>query len=294
MSFTITEAHMRSHHKQSSSPNAPSAIPAAKPADAIGPNRRDPGFRDPGPRGLVIGLKILEYLASCQAPATLSTLAEALNISVASASRSILILEQRGYVAQTADNGAYERTTKLYHIKTTPLPYQRLLGHAQPVMRALSDSISQSCNLAIPSSPDMLVVAQSDSPGAFWINVPVGFRYDIPASAPGLAFAAFMRNSDPARWPHGLSAVVDAHQWTSLKSAVQKATESGFAQVTNPHLPDVIDLSCPVFDDGHFVAALTIPYIQTRSSPNLTWCLAALQQAAEQLNESLHSDALVA
>ena len=284
MSVIIREAHMRSQNKMSQNGNSPFAAQAPKPVESLGTS----------PRGLVIGLKILEYLAICPTPATQPALAAALNIPTSSINRSILILEQRGYVARTGKDGSYERTNKLCQIQSTALPYQRLLGHAQPIMRALADSISQSCNLAIPSHPDLQVVTQEESSGPFGINVPVGFRYDIPASAPGLAFAAFMKNSDPARWPHGLPTVVDAHQWTSLKRDVYKTAEAGFAQAINPHLPDVTDLSCPIFDNTHFAAVLTVPYIQTRGSPNLTWCLAALQQAAEELNESLHSDALVA
>lgn len=275
---------MTSHNKLSLTKNIPFAAPACLPAE----------FDGAAPRALVTGLKILEYLATCRAPETLSGLAAVLGLSSSSVYRSLRILQQRGYVTRAGATGSYERTNKLCELQSTALPHQRLLDHAQPIMRALSDNISQSCNLAVLAYPDLQVVSQEESGGSFGIHVPLGFRYDIPESAPGLAFAAFMKNSDVAHWPHGLSAVVDAHPWTSLKKAVQKTTETGFAQITNPHLPDVTDISCPIFGNGHFVAALTIPYIQTHGSPNLTWCLAALQQAAEQLNESLRGDALAA
>lgn len=276
---------MTSRKKLSLTENIPFAIPAAKPAD----------FGGAGSRALVTGLKILEHLANSRTPETLSGLAAALGMPSSSVYRSLQVLQERGYVARSGVDGTYDRTSKLSHIQSTALPHQRLLDHAHPVMRSLSGSILQSCNLAIPAYPDLQVVAQEDSSGPFCIHVPVGFRYDIPASAPGLAFTAFMKNSDIASWPHGPSAVVDAQPWTSLNKAVQRTTETGFAQVANPHMPDVVvDLSCPIFDNGHLVAILTVPYIQTHGSPNLTWCLAALQQAAEQLNESLHGDALAA
>ena len=284
MPISNTEAHMRSQNKPSRNEKFPNATPVSKPADTLGNS----------PRSLVIGLKILEYLSTCRTPTTRHALAAALNASPSSVYRSMQVLEDRGYVAPTGENGLYQPTRKLHQIQSTALPHLRLLDHAQPVMRTLSDGISQSCNLSIPSTPDMQVVAQEESPGPFGINIPVGFRYDIPGSAPGLAFAAFTKNSDTARWPKGLSSVFDAHQWASLKNTVQKVTEAGFAQLNNPHLPDVIDLSCPIFDSSHLIAILTVPYIKTSGSPSLTWCLAALQQAAEQLNESLHSDALVA
>jgi DNA-binding IclR family transcriptional regulator len=283
MFATNTETHMRSQNKVSR--NGKSASIAA--TSTVDPKGHSP-------RALVIGLNILEYMAMCDGPMTQSKLAAALNISPSSIYRSILVLEHRGYLVRTGENGAYARTGKLCDIQSTGLPHQRLLEHAKPVMRSLCERISQSCNLAVPMSPDLKVVSQEESPGPFGINVPIGFRYDIPASAPGLAFAAFTKNSDPERWPDGLSDIIDAYQWKSLKKDVRKTAELGFAQVTNPYFPDVIDLSCPIFDNTQFIAALSIPYIKTSSSPNLTWCLAALQQASEELNELLYSDALVA
>lgn len=247
-----------------------------------------------GSRALVTGLDILEFLATCPTPPAQSAISAALNIPLSTVFRSLAVLEERGYIARIGNQDLYKRTEKLCELQSTAPTHQRLLTLAKPIMQSLCISISQSCNLAVPSLPDMLVAAQYESPGPCGINVPLGFRYDIPASAPGLAFAAFTKNSDPARWPAEISSVVDAHEWSTLKKAIHRAAEAGFAQVENPYLPEVIDLSCPIIERGQFVAALTVPYIKTAGSTNLTWCLAALQQAAEELNESLHGDALVA
>lgn len=272
---------MRSQNQPSLTAGGPLAMPA--PGDVGGA----------GPRTLVTGLKILEHLATCLTPATPSALVAALNMSSSSVYRALHVLQQRGYVAQNAD-GAYQRTGKLCDVESMASPHRRLMAHADAVMRSLCDTVQQSCNLAIPAYPDLQVVIHVDSSGPFGIKVPVGYRYDIPASAPGLAFAAFMKNSDPAHRPAGRSAVVDAHAWTSLKKATQKTADAGFAQAANAYMPDVVDLSCPIFDNGHVIAVLTLPYISSRNSPNLTWCVAALQQAAEQLSEALQGDALAA
>jgi len=209
-------------------------------------------------------------------------------------SRSVTVLEQRGFIARTGNRAIYRTTPKLSQLPSIAPVDQRLLSLALPIMRSLCDGISQSCNLAVPSEPDMLVIAQQESSGPFGINVPLGFRYDIPGSAPGLAFAAFTKNSDPMRWPNGLAGDGEPDQWSAMKKAVQRTAVSGFSQVENSFLPDATDLSCPIFEKGEFVAVLTVPYIQTKGSANLTWCLAALQQAAEELNETLRRDALVA
>lgn len=243
---------------------------------------------------LATGLDILEYLVNCQHPAPLAAISEGLKVTDAVVNRSISVLEDRGYVIRDAATQSYQSTRKLRDLRP-PLPVShRLVAHARPIMRDLCARISQSCNIALPSGADLQVVAQQESPGAFSINVPIGYRYDIPDSGPGLAFIAFSGQTNPARWPDQTSVVVDAQEWSLLRNAVQNTAERGFAQVGNTLLSDVTDLSCPVYQDGRFVAVLSVPFIETKGGASLGWSVAALQMAAELLSQSLHGDSLVA
>jgi DNA-binding IclR family transcriptional regulator len=243
---------------------------------------------------LATGLDILEYLVNCQHPATLAAISEDLQVTGTVVNRSISVLEDRGYVIRNGATQSYESTRKLRDLRSALSTSHALLAHARPVMRDLCERISQSCNIALPSGADLQVVAQQESPGAFGISVPTGYRYGIPDSAPGLAFIAFSGQANPARWPDQTSVVVDAQEWSSLRSAVQKTVERGFAQVENALLSDVTDLSCPVYQDGRFVAVLSVPFIQTNGSVSLGWSIATLQVAAERLSQSLRGDSLVA
>jgi DNA-binding IclR family transcriptional regulator len=137
-------------------------------------------------------------------------------------------------------------------------------------------------------------MAQQVPSSPFCITVPVGYRYDMINTAPGLAFLAFASQTDTTRWPGKGSPVVNAKEWSTLRKAVETTAERGFAQAENPLLPAVTDLSCPVYQDGRFVAVLTVPFMQTSGSTNLGWSIAALQMAAELLSESLRGDSLVA
>ena len=242
---------------------------------------------------LATGLDILEYLANCQHPATLAAISKELQVTDAVVNRSIALLEDRGYVVRNAAQ-SYERTGKLPEPRSLPAVSLQLLTHAQPIMRDLCEHISQSCNIALPSETDLQVIAYQESPAAFSISVPIGYRYDIPDTAAGLAFVAFGGHATPGRWPEQTSAILDAQAWSSLRNAVQTAAERGFAQVENPFFPDITDLSCPVYQDGRFVAVLTVPFMQTSGSANLGWSIAALQMAAERLSQSLQGNSLVA
>ncbi len=242
---------------------------------------------------LVIGLDVLEFISRCSSSPTVAAIAAALGVPRSVAYRSIVVLEDRGYIVRTNKRG-YRPAAGPQQSQLMAQAQRRLLAHATPVMQALCDGVSQSCNIAVPAAFDMQVIARQDSPGPFGINVPLGFGYDVPASAPGLVFAAFTRHSDPNLWPEGLESAAEGDPWSGLKKAVKNVTQTGFAQIENTYMPDIIDLSCPIFDRDQFVAALTVPYMRTTGGANMTWCLATLQQAAERLNDSLDRDALAA
>ncbi|MGA9658307.1 MAG: helix-turn-helix domain-containing protein, partial [Asticcacaulis sp.] len=151
---------------------------------------------------LISGLRLLEYLATSVKPATQAMLCAALNMTDTTLLRSLEVLKQRGYIVLTDDGSAYEATHKLYPLPSNDPPHQRLLEAARPAMQNLADTCAQTCNLAIPAYPDLQVIFQAHSSGPFGINMPLGFRYNVQTSAPGLVFAAFMKNFDAARWSH--------------------------------------------------------------------------------------------
>jgi hypothetical protein len=198
---------------------------------------------------LMLGLDILEYLAAGATPKGVSDIARHMNAPRLQVFRAIKALERLGYVARGTVRGAYVTTSRLYELGLNAPFIQDLLERARPVMQALSEEARQSCNLAVPFGRHLTVVLQTESPGAFSINVPTGYRYDSPSSAPAIACFALTR------------------------SPVQAASV----------LEGVTDLSCPIMDNGTVTAVLTIPYVRTSESLPVDRCSRALQQAAMTL-----------
>jgi DNA-binding IclR family transcriptional regulator len=244
-------------------------------------------------RILNLGLDILEYLTKCQQPLTLATISAHLQVPSAAVSRALSVLEARRYLTRNGEEQSYQVTGKLLALHPKRPLSLSLLARARPIMQELNKQTSLSCNLAIVSDNELKVIAQPDSPAGFSITLPIGFAYDIPDSAPGLAYLAFSGASDPSAWPDQAS-VIGASEWSMLRSAVQKAADMGYAQMANAIMPDVTDISCPVYQYGDFVAILTIPFIETRSSAGIGWTTAALLMAAGLLSQALQDDCLVA
>lgn len=243
---------------------------------------------------LIVGLDILEFLAARQQPATVMDICERLQMTGSAVYRSLKALEARGYICWTQDKKRYLYTGRPFQLRTTAPSTHRLLTHAGPIMQSLSEAIRQSCNIALPTGQDMQVVAQQETPAAFGVTVPLGYVYDIPNSAPGIVFAAFATKTAANDKPQHLPSSLPPQAWSSLEDAITTTLDRGVARLENALLPDVTDLSCPVYENGEFVAALTVPFLQMRSGTSMTWCLAALQSAAEELSRSLRGGDLVA
>jgi DNA-binding IclR family transcriptional regulator len=250
--------------------------------DNIGPQvlSRAPG-KDPVVE-LGAGLEILEYLAAAKAPVTFTAIATDLGASNATLYRVLNVLEERGYVARSPRDKTYRSTGRLLQLEVAMVPAQRLIAHARPVMQALCESIGQSCNLSVPHSSRMIVIAQVASPAPLCISVPVGVKYDMDNSAPGQVYTAFSQAS------------LSVSGERPLPSAVTNMIELGFSRAGNPSIPEVTDLSCPIFLNDQIAGALTVPYIKIVDGPSLGWCLAELQRAVEEVNGSLLNTTLVA
>jgi len=204
----------------------------------------------PSDDALMLGLDILEYLVVAKTPKGVSDIARYLAVPRLQVFRAVKTLARLGYLAGGTGRGTYVATSRLYELGINAPFIQRLMERAKPVMRSLSEDARQSCNLAVPFGRHLAVVQQTPSSGAFSINVPIGFRYLNPSSAPAVACLAMTRT------PVQAQSVLDG----------------------------VTDLSCAIFDGDCVTAVLTVPYVRTVESLPVDRCLKALQQAAATLS----------
>eukprot|EP01042_Synura_sphagnicola_P021767 gene21767-27705_t len=95
------------------------------------------------------GLDVLELLATCKQPMTLSQISSRLERSVSELFRMVQVLEIRGYVAPSVRGDGFELTNKLFSLVISRGPSQNLLASAMPLMQNLREQTRQACHLAI-------------------------------------------------------------------------------------------------------------------------------------------------
>jgi DNA-binding IclR family transcriptional regulator len=168
------------------------------------------------------GLDVLELLAARGEPMGMVQIAAALNRSVSELFRMVQVLEHRGYVANTPTGDGLVLTNKLFSLGMTRAPAKSVLEAALPVMRRLSETIGQSCHLAVASAAEMVVVARIEAPGNQGFSVRVGYHRAIVEATSGLVLYAFQPEPSATSGAPGWSRRLAPAAWAAFEARAEK------------------------------------------------------------------------
>jgi DNA-binding IclR family transcriptional regulator len=139
------------------------------------------------------GLDIVETLAASPVPQSLSELARKLGRTSSELFRMLNILERRGYLERDPLSGKYGLTLRLYELAHTHSPVDKLLKAAAIPMRALAQSLKESCHVCTLEHDRLVVLAQADSPDSYRFSVEVGSTFSPLQTASGRLLLAHLK-----------------------------------------------------------------------------------------------------
>ncbi len=235
------------------------------------------------------GLDILELFAGTPAGLTVSEVARRLNRTVSEIFRMLLCLEQRGYLAQSANKERYHLTLRLYRLGQEHPPTKRVVTEALPIMHWLAHELRQSCHLGILDGGHVVILAQVDSPESTGFYVKVGSKVDLMHAATGHVILAYQTEDACERAIEEWARETKKKRPADLKEHLIKIRARGYERRASYEVTGVFNISFPVLNaQGNAVAGLTIPYVKriedTISMPEI---VAALQLASRQISEAL-------
>ena len=208
------------------------------------------------------GLDILELLASVSEALTHSEIASRLGRTLTEVFRMLVCLEQRGYISRTGPDERYQLTLKLFEIAHHHHPLQRLIRHARPLVQRVASNTGQSCHLAMLNHSEVVVVAQSDSPGNMGFSVRLGANVDLLNTASGHVILAFQRDEVRARaleaWRFRSKTRIPAGLYRHLNQIRRR----GYEELASYQVHGVVNISYPVLNQhGEAIAAMTVPFL---------------------------------
>jgi DNA-binding IclR family transcriptional regulator len=219
-----------------------------------------PRYRAPA---LERGLEIIELLVSASSPMNLTNICDRLDRNPNELFRMLQVLEKRRFIMRGDATRGYEVTGKIFQLATAHGPGPAFPASVVASLRELSDSVSQSCYLAVASGVEAVVIDRIESLGDVALSVSLGFRRHVAEMPAGVVLFAFQPREARLHWLEQMEMPGDAK--AAFLARADRARHSGYLEEDSSFVPGITDLCAPVMQQGCAIAAITIPFVQTNS-----------------------------
>jgi DNA-binding IclR family transcriptional regulator len=235
------------------------------------------------------GLDILELFASNPEGMTVSEVARRLNRTMSEIFRMLLCLEQRGYLAQSANKDRYHLTLRLFRLGQEHPPTKRMVTEALPVMHWLAHQMRQSCHLGILDGGHVVILAQVDSPESTGFYVKVGSKVDLMHAATGHVILAHQTEDARERAIQEWMRETQKKKPLDLDEHLEKIRARGYERRASYEVTGVMNISFPVLNSqGNAIAGLTVPYVKRiEDKIGVPEIVEALGTASRQISEAM-------
>jgi DNA-binding IclR family transcriptional regulator len=235
------------------------------------------------------GLDILELFASTPEGLTVSEVARRLNRTMSEIFRMLLCLEQRGYLAQSANKDRYRLTLRLFRLAQEHPPTKRMVTEATPIMHWLAHELRQSCHLGVLDGGHVVILAQVDSPESTGFYVKVGSKVDLMHAATGHVILAHQTEDACERAIREWAMETMKKKPADLDSHLAKIRTRGYERRASYEVTGVVNISFPVLNSqGNAVAGLTVPYVKRlEDTISIQQVVSSLRQASREISEAM-------
>lgn len=228
--------------------------------------------------GLEKGLRIIECFGLEGRSMTLSEVAELTGLHRATARRSLLTLQQLGYVEQ--QSRLFQLTARALRLGHAYIASNPLPRVAQPVLEAISERSRESASLAVLDGLDVVFVARAISRRSLREGLFMGSRLPAHCSATGRVLLAGLspaeREQRLQRMPRKALTRHTLTDLASLHTLLDRVAQQGYATTEEELEEGLRSIAVPIFDaNEQMVAAISLVAFTRRD--------ASLEEAVERL-----------
>ncbi|MFJ3709858.1 IclR family transcriptional regulator C-terminal domain-containing protein [Streptomyces sp. NPDC090053] len=272
-------AALAAHTPRSPAPDVPDRDASRDPKEELGPAYL---------QSLARGLSVLAALGSTEGGLPLAAVARTTALSRATARRSLLTLQQKGY-AESAD-GLFSPTPRVLELGYSVLSGLTLGELAQPHLAALVAQVHESASVAVLDGDDIRYVARVAAGRIMSVNITVGTRFPAYATSMGRVLLAGLPPTErAARLSSAGLRPLTPHTLTgadAVRAVLDTTEESGYAMVDQELEEGLRSLAVPVRDrNGSVIAAVNVSLHAGRTSADAarTGILPALRECGARI-----------
>jgi len=238
------------------------------------------------------GLSVIRAFSADAPRQTLTEVAKRCDLTRAGARRILLTLETLGYVK--CEGRQFSLTPKILDLGFAYLSAQPLWQFAEPVMRALTAELRESCSAAVLEGQDIVYVLRVPTRKIMSINLGLGSR--LPAWCTSMGRVLLAGLSEAELDAHLAQVKLQAHTTRTvarpddLRARIDQAREQGWCLVNQELEEGLVSLAAPIKDrNGQTIAALNIGGQVNRTPPEamLEKGLPKLLDAAQTISRLL-------
>ena len=227
----------------------------AKPADSSGSQGTM--------RSVAQVLRVLDYLETCSAGASVTEVAEALDVHKSTASRLLASMRTEGYVTRSELTGQYSLGIRVVELAKAKLDQFDIRTHARPYLEELSRRTEETIHLAIMEGDRLVYIDKIDTTHIFVMRSRIGSRIPAYCTALGKAILAALPESER-------NAIMEKTQFRAytpktitkpkvLKEHLQEVARQGFAFDDEENEEGMRCVAAPIRNhSGEVVGAISV------------------------------------
>jgi DNA-binding IclR family transcriptional regulator len=203
-------------------------------------------------KSLERGLQVMNILGSSSTALSLNEIADHFEIDRSSVFRLLGTLLKHGYVVQDPSSKHYSLGYKVLELSGTVSGYSNIETILRPIMRQVCTETRQNTHCAVIDGTDVVFIAVELPKDTVTINISVGTREPVTATALGRALLAYMppeqqaRNVEKAEFPPYTAHSIRTS--SELYEILAKVKQDGIAFDNEEYKEGIICFAVPVFD----------------------------------------------
>jgi DNA-binding IclR family transcriptional regulator len=219
-----------------------------------------------GVQSIEVGGRLLQVMIEAERPLMLRELASGAKLAPAQAHAYLVSFRKQGLVEQDASAGRYRLGPFALLLGVARMRSFDPLEMAGEAVAGFAQQIGFTVALAVWGTHGPTIVHVHEGPEPIYTNTRAGIVYSVSGTATGRVFSAYMsetliRNAIELENAEGARSkrIGRSVPFRTVKHALQRIRELGFATIDPPPVPGVSALSAPVFDHvGQIRMAVTV------------------------------------
>lgn len=240
-------------------------------------------------------LTILETLVAAEAPMTLTALAQATGVPLATCASIAQTLEMRGYASRTVVGRSHfwRPTLKLSGLAAQLDRKVDLSSITQPFLRRLVDDTGMAAHIGVLEGPLVIYVAKVGAPGIVQFNTYPGKTAPFNLTALGRAVAAYLPEADLApllkKLARGGGPKAEPVTGAQIRTKLAEVRELGYAVEDEEEDAGIGCVAAPFFDaQGQVAGSIGVTgWVERVRGTSLTDIAAAVTAQSERLSQEL-------